>query len=507
MSGLESLLSGLATLATPELLFHAAWATLLGIFVGSLPGLTATMGVALMTTLTYSLDSTTAILVLICMYVGAIYGGSRSAILLNIPGTPASAATSLDGYPLARAGRAGYAMGLATAGSALGTIVGVFMLVLVAPPLAEAALNFGSFEFFWLAVFGILISGQLTADTTPLKGYIAGILGLAVAMIGSEGIHAYVRFNMGIQDLNAGIALIPAMVGAFGFAEILTAMWNRSGVLATGKDKSDRTLPELIDLWRYKFTVARSGIIGTFVGIIPGVGEDIGAWASYATAKKTSKEAEKFGKGSYEGLIAAETGNSAVVPGSLIPALTLAVPGSAASAVLIAALFIHGIRPGPLIMIEQPHFIGLVSAMVIVATVFMGIYGLSLTRVFVQVLRVPYSHLMPVVFVLCVIGTYALSQRIFDIYIMVFFGLVGFVLRQMKYPMAPLVLGIILGTLVDKSLRRGLTLSDGDLTPFFTRPVSAGFVAIIVLTLLMNLTVFRRLVLSPFRWLSERFSA
>jgi len=507
VSGLGDLAAGLVTLATPQLLFHAAWATLLGIFVGSLPGLTATMGVALMTTLTYSLDSTTAILVLICMYVGAIYGGSRSAILLNIPGTPASAATSLDGYPLAREGRAGYAMGLATTGSALGTLVGVLMLVLVAPPLAEAALNFGSFEFFWLAAFGILISGQLTADTTPIKGYIAGILGLVVAMIGSEGIHAHVRFNMGITDLNAGIALIPAMVGAFGFAEVLTAMWNRSGKLASKKDKSDRTVPEFIDVWRYKFTIARSGIIGTFVGIIPGVGEDIGAWASYATAKKSSKEAHKFGKGSYEGLIAAETGNSAVVPGSLIPAITLAVPGSASSAVLIAAFFIHGIRPGPLIMIEQPHFVGLISAMVLIATLFMAVYGLALTRVFVQVLRVPYAYLMPVVFVLCVIGTYALSQRIFDIYIMVFFGLVGFLLRQMKYPMAPLVLGIILGSLLDKSLRRGLTLSDGDLTPFFTRPVSAIFVTLIVVSILFNLPAFRRLVMTPVRWLQGRMRA
>jgi len=507
MSGLGDLFNGLVSLATPTLLFHAAWATLLGIIVGSLPGLTATMGVALMTTLTYSLDSTAAIFVLICMYVGAIYGGSRSAILLNIPGTPASAATSLDGYPLAKAGRAGYAMGLATAGSALGTVAGVIMLVLVAPPLAEAALNFGSFEFFWLAVFGILISGQLTADTTPLKGYIAGILGLSVAMIGSEGIHAHVRFSMGFSELNAGIALIPAMVGAFGFAEVMTAMWNRAGELATGKDKSDRTIPEMIDVWRYKFTIVRSGIIGTLVGIIPGVGEDIGAWASYAAAKRTSKEADKFGTGSYEGLISAETGNSAVVPGSLIPAITLAVPGSASAAVLIAAFFIHGIRPGPLIMIEQPQFIGQVSAMVLIATVFMAIYGLTLTKAFIQVLKVPYSYLMPVVFVLCVIGTYALSQRMFDIYIMVFFGLVGFVLRQMKYPMAPLVLGIILGDLLDKSLRRGLTLSDGDLTPFFTRPVSAGFVAIIVLSILMNLPAFRRIAMRPVRWVGEKFGA
>ncbi|WP_116599774.1 tripartite tricarboxylate transporter permease [Primorskyibacter marinus] len=507
MSGLGDLIAGLSSLLTPMMLFHAAWATLLGIVVGSLPGLTATMGVALMTTLTYSLDSTSAIFVLICMYVGAIYGGSRSAILLNIPGTPASAATSLDGYPLAKQGRAGYAMGLATAGSALGTIAGVLMLVLIAPPLAEAALNFGSFEFFWLAVFGILISGQLTADTTPLKGYIAGLLGLAVAMIGSEGIHAHVRFNLGVGDLNAGIALIPAMVGAFGFAEVLTAMWNKAGEVVAKKDKSDRTIPDLADLWRYKFTIARSGIIGTIVGIIPGVGEDIGAWASYATARKTSKEKEKFGHGSHEGLIAAETGNSAVVPGSLIPAITLAVPGSASSAVLIAALFIHGIRPGPLIMIEQPHFVGLISAMVLIATLFMAIYGLTLTKAFVQVLRVPYSYLMPVVFVLCVIGTYALSQRIFDIWIMVFFGLVGFVLRQMKYPMAPLVLGIILGDLLDKSLRRGLTLSDGDLAPFFTRPVSAAFVAVIVLSIAMNMPVVRRVTLAPFRWIGARLNA
>lgn len=499
MSGLVDLGNALWTLLTPITLFHVAWSMLLGIFVGSLPGLTATMGVALLTTLTYSMDRDTAILVLLCMYVGAIYGGSRSAILLNIPGTPASAATALDGYPLARSGRGRSAMGLATAGSMIGTLVAIVMLIMIAPPLAEAAINFGSFEFFWLAVFGVVISGQLTADSTPLKGYIAGILGLMVAMVGSEGIHAHVRFSFGFDDLNAGIALIPAMVGAFGFAEVLTAMWNRRGVLAVVEDKSDRSLPRLIDLWRYKFVCIRSGIIGTLVGIIPGVGEDIGAWASYAAARKMSKEPEAYGKGSQEGLTAAETGNSAVVPGSLIPAITLAVPGSASAAVLIAAFFIHGIRPGPLIMIEQPEFISTIAAMLILATIAMGIYGISLTRVFIQVLKVPYAYLMPVVFVLCVIGTYALSQRMFDIWIMVFFGIAGFLLRQMKYPMAPLVLGIILGDLLDKSLRRGLTLSDGDLTPFFTRPVSAGFVVLIVLSVLLNIPSLRNGVMRLFR--------
>lgn len=494
MESLQQFGLALGALLTPTSLFHVAWSTLLGIFVGSLPGLTATMGVALLTTLTYTMERDAAILVLICMYVGAIYGGSRSAILLNIPGTPASAATSLDGFPLAQRGEAGYAMGLATAGSALGTLVGILMLVLLAPPLAEIAFDFGSFEFFWLAVFGVVISGQLTGGVSPLKGYIAGLLGLMVAMIGSEGIHAHVRFNLGFDQLNGGIALIPAMVGAFGFAEVLTVMFRRKAELVEKKDKTDRVLPKLRDLFKYKFTILRSGVIGTLIGIIPGVGEDIGAWASYAAARRTSREKDQFGNGSKEGLTAAETGNSAVVPGALIPALTLAVPGSAPAAVLIAALFLHGIRPGPMIMIEQPTFVYSIAAMLVLATLAILIYGLSLTRLFILVLRVPRELLMPVVFTLCVIGPYALTQRVLDIWVMVVFGLIGFVFRQMNYPMAPLVLGIILGALLDKSLRRGLTLTDGDLTPFFTRPISALFVVIIVLSIVAGLKPVRQAI-------------
>lgn len=465
----------------PVMLFHVVWATVLGIFVGSLPGLTATMGVALLTTLTYGLERDAAILVLICMYVGAIYGGSRSAILLNIPGTPASAATSLDGYPLAKAGRAKEAMTLATAGSAMGTVVGILLLVLIAPPLAAAALKFGAQEFFWLAVFGIIISGQLTANGNALKGYIAGFLGLAIAMIGSEGIHAHIRFDFGMQPLSGGIGLIPAMVGVFGFAEVLTTVAARTGVLTEAPEKPAQSRPNFLKLIGYRYTIIKSGIIGTVVGILPGVGEDIGAWASYAAARARSKEREMFGRGSQEGLIAAETGNSAVVPGSLIPAITLAVPGSAASAVLIAALFIHGVRPGPMIMIDQPGFIYSIAVMLLLATLAIFVFGITLTPVFVSVLKIPNSYLMPVVFTLCVIGPYAISQRLFDVWVMVVFGILGFILRQMKYPMPPLVLGIILGALLDKSLRRGLILSDGDVMPFFTRPISAFFVLLILL--------------------------
>jgi putative tricarboxylic transport membrane protein len=498
LDGLIQLASAFSAFANAATLFNVAWATLLGIVIGALPGLTATMGVALITTLTYKLPPEQAILILISVYVGAIYGGSRSAILLNIPGTPANAATTLDGFPLARSGRAGEAMGLATSASVLGTLIGVLFLAAIAPMLAEFALSFGSYEYFWLAIFGIVIAGQMTSFDDALKGWIAGFLGLLVAMVGQEGIHAETRFSFGFSDLAGGIGLIPALVGAFGLAEVLSVMKNRAPELATRA--VDRVLPGLEALWRYKRTIARSGLIGTGVGIIPGVGEDIGAWISYAAARRASKEQKEFGKGSREGLIAAETGNNAAIPGALIPALTLAIPGSAPAAVLLAAMFIHGIRPGPLIMIEAPDFVFQVVWMVVLATVAMGILGIALTRPLLLVLRVPRERLMPIVFVLCVIGPYAITQRVFDVYVMVFFGLLGFILREMKYPMAPLVLGIILGDILDKNLRRALVLADGDPTPFLTRPISAVLWITTLLIIVFAIPPVQRAVWRWLRW-------
>jgi putative tricarboxylic transport membrane protein len=494
LDGLYMLGGGIAHFLTPISLFNIAWATLLGIVIGALPGLTATMGVALLVTLTYKMAPDQAILCLMCIYSGAIYGGSRTAILLAIPGTPASAATTLDGHPLALQGKAGLAMGLATTSSALGTVVGIIALALIAPLLAEAALKFGSYEFFWLALFGVIISGQLTAMDDPLKGYIAGILGLLVAMVGMETLHAHQRFTFGITGLSGGFDLIPAMVGAFGFAEILGVM--KRTAQARVVSGGDRVIPRLSEVFRYKWTTLRSGIIGTFVGIVPGVGEDVGAWASYAAAKRTSKEAHMFGKGSQEGLIAAETGNSAVVPGAMIPTLTLALPGSAAAAVLIAAMYIHGIRPGPLLMTENPEFLYQIVAILLFSTLAFTIFGLFLTKPLLTVLSVPRERLMAVVYVLCVVGSFAITQRMFDIYVMVGFGIIGFILREMKYPMAPLVLGIILGDLLDLNLRRGLLLTNGDPSPFFTRPISAVICIIIVLTILMSIPAVSKRVRS-----------
>lgn len=490
MESLSAFAAAVVALAAPGSLFSVAWATLLGMTVGMLPGLTATLGIALLTTLTFRMAADDAILILICMYVGAIYGGSRTAILLNIPGTPANAASSLDGFPLARAGRAGEAMGLATVGSFFGGCVGLLLLALIAPQLAEFGLRFQSYEFFWLAVFGVVVSGRLTAMDDPIKGWISGFLGLFLAQVGQEGIHAYQRFSYGSVDLAGGFGLLPALVGAFGFAEILCVM--KQPAYATVKTVGARILPPLGDIARRWWTILRSGLIGTVMGIVPGVGEDMGAWVSYAAARRASREPESFGSGNTEGLIAAETGNNAAVPGAIIPVLTLAVPGSAPAAVLLAAMFIHGVRPGPLIMIENPTFVFEVAAMLFWASLAILVLGLALTRPMLTVLRVPRECLMPVIFVLCVVGSFAIASRVFDIWVMLGFGILGFGLRQMNYPMAPLVLGIVLGDILDKNFRRGMVLSDGSFEPFLTRPISGVLAALTLVLVLWGIGPVRR---------------
>jgi putative tricarboxylic transport membrane protein len=488
-SGLVAFGESIGNFLTPVSLFYVFASTLVGLIIGALPGLTATMGLALMTTLTLKMPSSQALLVLICTYVGAIYGGSRSAILLNIPGTPASAASCLDGYALARQGQAGRAMGIATSGSVLGTLIGMFFLALFTPLLGEAALKFGAYEFFWLALFGVLISGTLTGDD-PLKGWLVGLLGLLVATVGQESIYAYERFNFGNRDLAGGISLVPALVGAFGFAELLVIM--KTSRPAVKINPFDSVIPKLVDIVKHWKTILRSGCIGTAIGVVPGVGEDIAAWSSYAAAKRASNEPEKFGKGSIDGLMAAETGDNACVPGAVIPVLTLAIPGSAPAAVLMAAMLIHGVQPGPMIMVQSPQFVYDVVAMMMFATLGILFYGLTLTKLMTRVLQVPQTLLVPVILVLCTVGSFAIAGRLFDIWVMLGFGFIGFILRQFNYPMAPLVLGIVLGDLMEKNLRRGLVLSDGNLEPFFTRPISLVIWVTIILLIALKLDLFSK---------------
>jgi putative tricarboxylic transport membrane protein len=490
--GLKYFIDGLLGFMTVRTIFDVLWSTQLGIIVGMLPGLTATMGVALMTTLTFSMPPENAILILVCMYIGAIYGGGRSAILLNIPGTPANAATAMDGHPLAMRGEAGQAIGISTTGSFLGSIIGMVLLAFCTPLLGNFALNFQSFEFFWLAIFGIVISGNLTAPKDPIKGWISGFLGIFVALIGMESIHGFVRFSFGNTNLAGGINLIPAMVGAFGFAEILSMMkYEQVNVVKT---RIERIIPRVAQIVKFRHTIVRSGLIGTLIGAIPGVGEDIAAWVSYDFAKRGSKKPEEFGKGSVEGLIASETGNNAAVAGAVIPVLSLGIPGSAPAAVLLAAMFIHGVRPGPMIMIESPDFVYKVVAMVFLATGAMFILGLSMVRYVVKILQVPRTKLMPVIFTLCVVGSFAIQSRVFDVRVMVFFGILGFLMKEMEYPVAPMILGLILGTMLDTNFRRALVIAEGEILPFISRPICLVLIFFIVITLVSKTKWFNRLL-------------
>ncbi len=467
--------------AVPFNLLVMAGATLLGIVIGMLPGLTATMGIALLTTLTFKWDAGSAIMTLIGIYIGAIYGGSRTAILLNIPGTPANAATCLDGYPLARSGKGAEAIGLATTSSFLGSVVGLIALSFFTPVLGNIALEFKSYEIFWLAIFGVAICGNLTSSKDHLKGWIAGVAGIMVSFVGMDKIQGYTRYTFGIQALNAGFDIIPVLVGTYGLVEIINNLSmdeNKDVVTQLG-----RVIPRMRDLAVNWWNIIRSGLIGVVVGIIPGVGENIASYVAYDFAKRASKTPEQFGKGSKEGLIASETANNACVGGALVPVLSLAIPGSPPAAVLLAALWIHNVRPGPLLMIENPNYIYEFSAMFFWGTLWMLLLGLTIVKPMLKILKLKNGMLMPIVFLFCTIGTFSINGRPFDLLAMVFFGLIAFPMRKLGFPESPFVLGLILGPMIDENLRRGLILSDGNFAAFFRSPISLVMMAAVLLTL------------------------
>ena len=488
---LQYLLHALNLLASPEAAVTIVLSVFFGIVVGMLPGLTATMAVALLTGLTYKTSPDMAILSLIGVYVGAISGGCQSAILLNIPGTPASAATAQDGYPMGQQGKGGLAVFLATSASALGTLGSVVFLLFLTPLLTSFALKFGSWEFFLLAVFGIMICGQLASGGDPLKGWIAGILGLLASLVGLDGLQGVPRFSFDNIDLMAGFSLIPIMIGLFGFPEIVAAFKKKTAVI--GELQSINYREGVRILLRNWETIIRSTFIGVMVGIIPGVGEDVGGWLSYWAARMRSKVRDLFGKGNPEGVIAAESGNNACIGGAIIPILSLAVPGSAPAAVLMAAFWLHGLRPGPLMMTETPGFLYTVATYLVAASFIMWALGLLISRFTVKILQVSPQLLMPVVFLFCVVGSYVINDRIFDVWVMFAFGFVGLFLSHMKFPSAPFLLGVILGPMADTNLRRALTLSDGSIVPFFTRPICLFFAVIILLMIAAQMGLFSRL--------------
>ncbi len=463
---------------------------ILGILFGAMPGLTSTLGVALLTALTYGMDTATAMVCLLAIYVGGTYGGSYASILINIPGTAAAAATALDGYPLACRGEGGRAIGLTTTSSAIGTSISILFLVSISPIISHFALQFTSFEFFLLAFFGVIISGTLTTPDLVIKGWISGFLGLFLACVGRDRLQFFPRFTFGIPELDSGIEVVPVLIGAFGIPQIIQVLKDRFVIAEAQKIK--RILPEFGTIVRNIPNIVRSALIGVGIGSVPGIGEDIAGWVSYGAAKNASKHPERFGKGEYTAVLSTETANNACVGGAMVPLLNLGIPGSPPAAMLLGALMLHGVTPGPMISFEHPRFIVEVSAILLLASFSMWFVGMLLAKQVVKVLRIPPPLFMPIIGVLCIIGSYSLGINVFNLYLMLPVGIVAYFLTVMGYPIAPLVIGVILGPMADENLRRALMVSQGSFMPIFTRPVSLILLLIIVWTVVSQFDWFRR---------------
>lgn len=468
----------------------------LGLIFGMLPGLTATMAVALLTGLTYSFHGGLAVLSLLGVYVGAISGGSQSAILLNIPGTPASAATALDGYPLAREGKGALAIYVANHASFYGTLIGTLCVAVLTPIISGVALKFQSHEMFLLCVFGIVICGSLTSGGRPIKGWISGFVGLLVAMVGRDTVHSFPRFTFGTMNLTASISLLPVMIGLFGFPEIVNS-FSAAARSVLKIEKFDKKEGRAV-LKKNKINIIRSALMGMSMGAIPGVGEDTGGWLAYWSEKKSHPNG-RWGKGEINGIVSAEAGNNGAVGGAIIPVLSLAIPGSAPAAVLLAAFWMHGYRPGPLLMSETPQFLYLVVVCMIVASFVMMFIANNMAKLTVRVLQVDQRVLMPIVFVCCVIGAFVVNNRLFDIKLMFVFGLLGIAMSYMHYPSAPFLLGVVMGNMADENLRRALMLHDGSILPFFTRPICIFFLLFILVLVVQQLPCYPRIKAKLFR--------
>jgi len=478
--------------ANPLNIFLLFSCVILGIIFGAMPGLTATLGVGLLTVLTYGMDTASSLVALLSIYVGAIYGGSYSSILINIPGTAAAAATAIDGYPLACQGKGGMALGLTTTSSAIGTFIGMLFVITMAPIISAFALKFTSFEFFLLAFFGIIISGTLTSKDLAYKGWIAGFIGLFLASLGRDQLQFYPRFTFGISELDAGIEVVPVLIGAFGIPQIIQVLKDR--VVCGDVKKFQKIVPEFGEIARNLKHIIRSALIGVGIGAIPGIGEDIAGWVSYGAAKNASSHPETFGKGEVVAVISAETANNACIGGAMIPLLSLGVPGSPPAAMLLGALMLHGIQPGPMLNFDHPTFIFQITAILLLASFAMWISGMLLVKQVIKVLRIPPPIFMPVIAVLCVIGSYSLGLNIFNLYLMILVGILAYFLTEMEYPIAPMVIGVILGPMADANLRRALMVSKGSILPIFTRPVCLILLIIILLTVISQVSWYKILI-------------
>lgn len=444
----------------------------LGIVVGSIPGLTATMAVAVLTSFTYGMESGKAIAMLLGIFVGGVYGGSISAILMKIPGTSSAIMTTLDGYPMAKRGEGGKAIGISTISSFFGGIVSCAFLILGCSAIASIAAKFTYPEYFVIAVFGLCVIANVSADSL-LKGLVGAVLGVFSTMIGMDSLVGITRFTLGSKNLVAGIGMVPTLIGLFGVSEILGQLFDIKKNTVK-QQEIGRVFPGWDVLNRIKGTLVKSSLIGTLVGALPGAGGPIAAFVAYNTCKNSSKEPEKWGTGIPEGIAAPECANNATVGGALIPMLALGVPGDGVTAIIMGAFAIHGFHLGPMIFQDSPEIVSTVYVYTIIANIFMVIVGLAAAKYFARLINTDKKILIPVILMACVVGSYASSNKVFDIYVMIFFGVLGFLMEKVGVSTSAFILGQVLGSLAETNFRSALTMSQGSYAIFF-RPIPVFF--------------------------------
>ena len=481
---MDPVLEGITTALSLRCLLASLVGVWLGIIFGALPGLTAAMGVSLLIPLTFGMPAVEAFSALIGMYVGAVYGGCIPAVLLGTPGTVASAATALEGPSLTAQGKSLKALDMATVASFFGGIFSAVALIVFAPMLAKAAMRFGPTEYFAVAVFGLTIVASLT-EGQALKGFIAVLIGLFIATIGLDPVTADLRNTFGNVNLFSGIALVPVLIGLFALSQILVTLEDLFRGKCLTKDlkisKEGITLKEIKDNGG---NLLRSAVIGVGIGVVPGIGVSAATFVAYAEAKRYSKTPELYGKGAIEGIAAAETATNAQCGGALIPMMTLGIPGDLITGIMLGALVLQGLTPGPLLFVEHPATVYGIFAAYVICCIFLLVFGLITVRMAGKIVHIPNGLLMPIVLTLCVIGSYAVNNSLFDLLIMAIFGIVGYFMHKCNFPQPPLLLAMILAPIAETNFRRALTISQNDYTVFFTRPFSGIVLTISILLLL-----------------------
>lgn len=485
---MDALIHGLQYfLSEPTALLFLAFGVFFGIIFGAIPGLTATLGIVLLIPFTFVMIPEQGMALLIGVYVGGISGGLITAILINIPGTPSSMVTCWDGYPMAQKGLQGTALSLGVFSSLVGGLFSAIALIFIAPSLAKVALMFGSWEYFSLMVLGMSVVIMITSKNA-LKGMIAAFIGLALGSIGMDVITGVSRLTFGIWQLQAGVTLVAISMAFFAVREMLVQVKN----FGSKRDTQTIKVKDKIPILPAKETLKRTGpafilgsLYGTLIGMLPGVGQTTAAMLAYNGARQLSKRPDKFGTGIPEGIVASETANNAVNGGAIIPLLTLGIPGDMVTAVLIGGLMIQGIQPGPLLFRTNIGIVGAIMIAYFLANIFMYIMELGFMRVFVKIAAVPLSILFPVILMSCILGVFALNNRIFDIWILVIFGIVGYFLTECDIPMPPLILGYVLGQMIEKNFRTAMYASRGNIMDIMNRPIAVVILAIAIILTLM----------------------